>query len=499
MTPLLALTSGLASGVFLRSLFVFGWEPFAFALLLAALCAAFHFLKPRRASMLGAVFFLCAAAGMSRMALADTPLPKTFAADLRHRVSYEALVTGDPDVRDASERTEIRIEKGAAHTKALLVTRRDTALAKGDRVFVSGTLLAPEAFAGDNGRVFHYDKYLARDGVRFILDYAYARVESRAPWYSLPAALARAKHAFLRGLDAALPEPYASLAGGIVIGGKSGLGPELQGAFTRSGLVQIIVLSGYNVMVVAEWVMAFLGRFSLRRSVRALSGALALVLFVGIAGATATSIRAALMALIALYARATGRTYAASRALLLAVALMLLWNPLFLAFDPGFDLSVAATMGLIWLAPRIEARLAFVTDALWRNAIATTLAAQAAVLPLLLYFTGNLSFVAVPANLIVLPVVPLAMGFSAFAGVAGALLGGFAPLLAAVLGFPAYLLTAFLVLVANGSAALPGAALLIPAFPFWCVLVAYAALAYLASSKRFSTTLQLRFAKKAST
>ena len=63
--------------------------------------------------------------------------------------------------------------------------------------------------------------------------------------------------------------------------------------------------------------------------------------------------RAALMAFVALYARATGRTYTAGRALLFVVFLMLLWNPLYLAYDPGFGLSVAATAGIIWLAPII--------------------------------------------------------------------------------------------------------------------------------------------------
>jgi competence protein ComEC len=273
----------------------------------------------------------------------------------------------------------------------------------------------------------------------------------------------------------------------------------LQDAFTRSGLVQIIVLSGYNVMVVAEWTMALLGRLRLRRGVRAAAGAAALLLFVGIAGATATSVRAALMALIALYARATGKSYAASRALLVAVLAMLAWNPLFLAFDPGFDLSVAATAGLIWLAPRIEARLSFLADPFWKNAIATTLAAQLAVLPLLLYFTGNLSFVSIPANLAAMPLVPLAMGSSALAGIAGMLFGGFAPVVAALIGFPAYALTASLIFMANESAALPGAALLVSSFPFAFVLAAYGTLVYFASAKRFSTTLQLRFRKKAST
>ncbi len=76
-------------------------------------------------------------------------------------------------------------------------------------------------------------------------------------------------------------------------------------------------------MIVAEWVMALLALTTLRKRWSAVAGALAVLVFVGIAGASATALRAALMALIALYARATGRTYVAGRALLLVVLLML--------------------------------------------------------------------------------------------------------------------------------------------------------------------------------
>ncbi|MFM2331094.1 MAG: hypothetical protein RLZZ26_601 [Candidatus Parcubacteria bacterium] len=417
---------------------------------------------------------------------------------MHHKVTYEGVVVSDPDVRDANQRMEIEVTKGEEKTTLLAVAPRTSDVALGDRVTVTGVLLTPEPFADDNGRTFRYDKYLERDGVRFMMNFAFVNVNSSAPWYSLPAALARVKHSFLNGINATLPEPHSSLAGGIVIGGKSGLGTDVQSDFVRSGLVQIIVLSGYNVMIVAEWVMAALALTTLPRRWSALAGAVALLLFVGIAGATATSIRAALMALIALYARATGRTYAAGRALLFVVLLMLVWNPLYLVYDPGFGLSVVATAGLIWLAPLIETVLSKWKSAFWKNAVATTLAAQIAVLPLLLYDTGNLSLVSVPANLLIMPFVPLAMLFSAIAGFAGMLFGTLAPMLGIALAFPAYLANAYLLCIAHESVALPFAALTLPPFPFWLVLVAYAALVYLASSKRFSTTLQLRFAKKAS-
>lgn len=507
MSILIAIVSGFASGVFLRSLFVFSWEPMMFVILIAALLGTATFLKPRLAYTLGAVFCLFVAFGMTRATLADTPLPETFAKDIRQRVSYEGVVIADPDVRDTNQRVQIRVSKSNESTAMLAVAPRYPSVAVGDRVFVSGTLLVPEAFADDNGRVFRYDKYLQRDGVRFILNFAYLRVESPAPWHSVPAVLARVKHVFLDGIRVTLPEPHSSLASGIVIGGKSGLGNELKSAFTRSGLIHIVVLSGHNVMIVASWVIAFFifvfaraesvfGR-RIPRGASIAAGSVALILFVGIAGFSATAIRAALMALIALYARATGRTYVAGRALLVVIFLMLLYNPLYLVFDPGFGLSVVATAGLIWLAPLIELRLMRLNEFL-RSTVATTLSAQIAVLPLLLYQTGNLSFVAIPSNVVAALLVPFAMAFSYLAGFGGMFFGSLVPIFSIVIGMPAYLTTATLIWLAEVSAALPFAAFTLPPFPFWLVLVAYAGLIYFVFSKRFSTTDQLRFAKKAS-
>ncbi|MFI5260247.1 MAG: ComEC/Rec2 family competence protein [Candidatus Paceibacteria bacterium] len=524
MRVLIAITSGFASGVFLRSLFIFRWEPIAFAFLLAALLGTAAFWKPRLAYSLGAVFCLFVAFGMLRASLADTPLPSAFTGDLKQRVSYDGIVVADPDVRDANQRVEVRVSNSGTETKILVVAPRYPSIMVGDSVNVSGTLLVPEPFSDDGGRVFRYDKYLERDGVRFILNFAFIRVTRPAPWYSIPAALARVKHLFLDGLSSTLPEPYASLAGGVVIGGKSGLGKDLQDAFVRSGLVQIIVLSGYNVMVVAEWIMAALASMKISRRWSSAAGAIAILIFIGIAGASATALRAMFMAFIALYARATGRSYSASRALLFVVILMLMWNPLYLVFDPGFGLSVAATAGLIWLAPVIEKLLqergerflrvmpsavfpsgkiersqeSFSSNGFWLNAVATTLAAQVAVLPLLLYDTGNLSFVAIPANLLTMPIVPLAMGLSALAGFSGMLFHTALPIVGIVLAYPAYLANAYLIVVAQKAATFPFAAFTLPLFPFWLVLVAYATLIYIVASKRFSTTLQLRFAKKAS-
>jgi competence protein ComEC len=499
MRILVAITSGFASGVFLRSLFVFGWAPVVFTFLLAAIFAgALLSVASRRAYALGLLFFISISLGMLRAGATDTSLPERFIGQLRHRVAYDAIVISDPDVREKNQRIAIEVSSGGGAVGMLAVMPLSSNVTVGDRVRVSGTLSLPQAFETDGGRTFRYDKYLQARGIRFLVQYGSIYTVESAPWYSLPATLAHIKHAFLDGLERALPKPESALAGGIVIGGKQGLGTALTTAFTRSGLVQIIVLSGYNVMIVAEWVMALLSLFALPRRLQFFAGGAALLLFVGVAGISATAVRAAIMALIALYARATGRSYAASRALLFTVLVMVIWNPLYLVFDPGFGLSVAATAGIIWLSPLIEARLGRLRP-FWRNTIATTLAAQISVAPLLLYSIGLFSLVALPANLLVNPLMPLAMAGAAIAGVAGMTVGSFIPLIATLIGYPTLLLTRYFIFIAEKSSALPHAAVTISRFPFLLVLLAYAALVFIASSKRFSTTAQLRFEKKAST
>jgi len=507
VSVLISIVSGFATGIFLRTVLTVGWPVAAFALVLATLLAGAALRKGRRLYALGALLFVFVALGVGRTALFETPLPSTFASDLRHRVSYEGVVAGDPQFSPASVRIPVVVQRrsevpdgvGGEETGVLAIVplTRYEEVAVGERVRLTGTLGTPEPFASEGGRIFRYDKYLEARGTRFLVEYGSLWRVEPAPWYSVPAAFARVKHWFLAGLARTLPAPDSALAGGIVIGGKAGLPPEWKDAFIKTGLVQIIVLSGYNVMVVANGVASLLSFLSIRRRWATGAGVVALLFFVGVAGLSATAIRATLMAVIALYARATGKTYAASRALLVVALLMLLWNPYLLAFDPGFDLSVVATAGLVWLAPLIEAKLTFIKRG--KNILATTLAAQLAVLPLLLYETGNLSLVAVLANLLVAPVVPLAMALGAIAGTVGASLGGIVPAFAQVVGAPLHLVTSYIVFVATTSASIPGASYALPAFPFTLVVLAYAALVAIAASKRASGTRQLTLAKKAST
>ncbi|HWH16207.1 MAG TPA: ComEC/Rec2 family competence protein [Candidatus Paceibacterota bacterium] len=460
---LLACVLGFGSGTLCRSFFTLGASFILFVLLLCAICFIAWLTQKRIAYLIGSLFLVALALGVGRVALISQD------SRLLERIGEEITLTGKiveiPDVRETAQRLTLATQEGKVLAVAPLFPRAQY----GETIDVRGVIARPEPFDANGGRIFRYDQFLAKDGI-FVLvnDAQIIRVSGRSTFHDFAlGALSDVRAMFMSGLERALPEPHASLASGMLVGGKQGLGRDLLDVFTVAGLVHIVVLSGYNIMIIAEAVMRS-SSFLHRRLALAISS-LIIAAFVLAAGAGAAAVRAGIMALVALFARATGRTYDALRALGVAVILMLLYNPLLLAFDPGFQLSALATLGLIVGAPLIERRIPCIQSATLREVLATTIAAQIAVLPLLLYQTGNLSIVTLPANVLILPFVPLAMLLSFVAACMALLIPVFGP----YAGLPAYVLLSYVIGIAEFLAAAPFASVLLPAFPFLFVLVAY--------------------------
>lgn len=470
---LLAGLGGFALGLLAYSYVSFGWSGIAFALFTGCILVGLYTCRKQKSLALAGVVLIAASLGMARLELAPSELPKVFVPLVGTEGSLEGKVVAEPDLRESSQRVTMEIDEDGVKTRVLAVAPLFPEVSYGEMLRVEGLFERPEPFATDGGRIFAYDRFLAKDGVFAVVSGASLEVVGEREGFNHVLGLfPDLKRAGMNALSTALPEPHASLASGLILGGKQGLGDALLDDFVRSGLVHIVVLSGYNVMIVAEFVLRAFG-FLQKRKAAWLAGA-TIAAFVLVAGAGAASVRAGIMAGIALYARASGRTYDALRALLLAGFLMVLASPLSLAYDPGLQLSFIATLGLIFGAPLAEARLAFIKSAFLREIASATIAAQVAVLPLLLYQNGLFSIVALPANLLVLPVVPLAMLASALAGVAGFLVPGIAP----VVGLPAYGLLSYVIAFVEFSSGLPLAAFSVPAFPAYMVMVAYAAVAY---------------------
>jgi competence protein ComEC len=278
------------------------------------------------------------------------------------------------------------------------------------------------------------------------------------------------KHRFESSLEQLYPEPDTALLEGILLGERRGLPKDLQDAFVTSGLVHVVVLSGYNISIVANAVL-YATSF-LPKIIGYSFGAILMILFALMTGAGATTVRACIMGLIAILAQYLQRPAAALRALGVAAVCMALWNPLVVAYDSSFILSVLATFGLITLSPSVEKYLKWIPKYKFfdvRSIAASTIAVQIFVLPALLYFTGVLSFMALPANLLALPVVPFAMLGGFLAGVIGLV----HPVLAVPFMFVSDLLLKWMIVVAQTEHMLPYSSTVVSAIPVWVVLLVY--------------------------
>jgi len=469
---LIAGVLGFMSGIVCRSFFVVP-TPLLFFVGVITIALFLYALHYRARALFVAITFLCFAfLGFVRMNLVPDTLPEAYVPLLESSVTFTGTVDADPDLRETTQRVVIGVSQDSSETRMLAVLPLYPRLEYGDSVRVAGTFVRPEAFDTAGGRTFAYPEFLAKDQIFSMLTSAKVIGRDTAPLLQGQPlrSLYKVRHWFEKGVSQALPEPMSALAIGLLTGGKQGLGAQLLIAFTVSGLLPIVVLSGYNVMIVAESVQRFFRFLPKRFSI--LVAAITVLLFVLASGAGASAVRAGMMAGVALFARATGRTYDALRALVFVLVLMVLLQPHILVYDPGFQFSFMATLGLILLSPRILPFLMWMKSSLIRDTLSTTIAAQLCVLPLLLYATGNLSFVAVPANLLVLPVIPLTMLFSFVAGIVGMV----APLAAPVVGIPAYALLSYIIEVARRAGEFSLSATTLDAFPFWIVLVLYVVL-----------------------
>lgn len=375
------------------------------------------------------------------------------------------------------------------------------------RISFSGKLSKPFNFSSDDGRTFDFQGYLAKDDVFY--EVRAAKVEgmhdtdpqmapsgdparSRMSRISIAVSsfLFRIKNAFVHNLNRVLGEPQGALAAGLVVGEKASLGKDLLEDFRTVGLIHIIVLSGFNITIVAAAMRRMLS--FLPRIWGIIIGGVGMVLFGVLVGGGATVVRSCFMGGIALSADIIRRDYNVLRALGFAALVMLIQNPLILLHDPSFQLSFLATLGLILLAGPIERRLGFIPDKFgMRGVIASTLATQIFVSPYILYMMGQISIIGAVVNILVLPFIPATMLFVFLTGSIGMI----SFVVSQFFGWIAHLLLSYELFMVEEFAKAPFAALHVGTFSGWYVVAFYL---LLAAIKLFSIVSQLTFAKKSS-
>jgi competence protein ComEC len=386
------------------------------------------------------------------------------------KATVEGTIVSDPVQSGAHVQADVAVSSvngTPAQGTLLAFLPPYVSAAYGQEVTLGGTLAAPASFVGDNGNTFDYPNYLRVQGVSMLL--MDAELEQVTPAkLSLRSALFTIKHAFNNSIARTLSAPKALLLEGILLGERRGLPEDLTDAFVAAGLIHIVILSGYSMSVVSEGILRALG--FLPRRWQMLCAALCMMLFVIMTGAAPTTVRACMMALVALAARYLHRTALALRSLAAVAAAMVLWNPPLILGDASFFTSVLATFGLIVFAPSIEKILRWIPQRFdMRSIITSTIAVQIFALPTLLYFTGNLSYLSVPANLLVLPLLPLVM----ITGLLTGILSFINTVLAFVPALVVTLLLQWIVLVAHAVQTLPFGFATFTSFPLWLALLMY--------------------------
>lgn len=278
----------------------------------------------------------------------------------------------------------------------------------GDRVRLKGTVEPVELAARDS-----YLYYLQRYRVVGVMDKPRMDLDV-AGSVSVLGALARLSTVLSERLAALLPEPESSFAVGLLLGQRQDMDPHLQEAFQTVGLTHIVAISGSNIALVVALFFAMFG--FLRFQWRLFWSGAGVVFFVLLVGPSAAVLRAGLMGILTLLGLAQGRRTQVYFALLWSAVLMVLWNPLVLVRDIGFQLSFAATLGILTFVPildRVFPRFPL------REELILTLSAQIMTLPFIVFYFERVSWITPVANLAVAPLIPFAMAFSALALVFG--------------------------------------------------------------------------------
>lgn len=277
---------------------------------------------------------------------------------------------------------------------------------------------------------------------------------------------------FAAGLQTALPEPAASLAAGILIGQRTTLPEQTEEDLRHVGLTHIIAVSGYNLTII---VLACRRLLAGNSKFQATAACVALLsVFLLITGSNPPVVRASIVSLLALAAWYFGRKLNPLVLLLVSAAVTVIANPIYLWGNVSWYLSFLAFFGVLVLAPLVAKRLLGEREPpLLLGVLIESACASIVVLPYILFIFGETSLVSLVANVLVVPLIPVAMLLSLFAGLAGMWL----PVLAGWIAWPAKAVLTVMLDIAHILSSVPHAFVENLSFPLGLMLASYGLLA----------------------
>jgi len=336
----------------------------------------------------------------------------------------------------------------------------------GDRVEIRGKPETPPVFPD-----FSYKDYLSRKGIYSLVRYAHVEKLGSGGGQPIYAFLYSIRSHGEQVIARILPEPQSALLVGILLGLEAGIPRAVMDDFSATGTTHIIVISGFNITIIAGLLLALSKRLvgSKRAAYVTTAGIAGYTILVG---ADPAVVRAAIMGIVYVWGLQLGRQSEALTSLIFSAVVMTLLDPWTL-WDLGFQLSFLATLSLIHFTPVLQSRFESLLARIWpgrvpseamallNDALIVTLAAQIMTTPLIVSVFGRLSLVSLLTNFLILPIQPAVMISGGVATIAGLVALPLGRLLA---WFPWLTLT-YTIRVVEWTARFPHASLDVGRFP----------------------------------
>lgn len=404
-----------------------------------------------------AVVALALASGAAGTALMQRALdgrvhwPLAAAVERRADAVLDLTLVDDPDGSRFSTRVLARVTRAVVDGRAVDAGARTLLVVASDDAGPRVGLLA----AGDEVRLRGWLRPLDGFDERLRWRHAVARFDAsdvlafRGPDDLLSRSAGAIRDTVLRGTTP-LPPTQRALVAGFLLGDTRGLPDDVLEGFRAAGLSHLLAVSGANVAFVLALAGPLLAR--LPRRGRLLAVLAVLVVFGAMTRWEPSVMRACAMAACTVVALHTGRPLRATRALAIAVAVLVAVDP-FLVHSVGFLLSCGACLGIAVLAPPIAGWLR--GPAWLREGLATTAAAQLGVAPVLLPVFGSVPLISLAANLVAMPLAAPLTTWGLTSGALGGVVGRAAPGVATVAQVPTRMLADAMLGVADAAARVP--------------------------------------------
>ncbi|MDD5696748.1 MAG: ComEC/Rec2 family competence protein [Candidatus Pacebacteria bacterium] len=344
----------------------------------------------------------------------------------------------------------------------------------GDRVEIKGKFRKPGMIED-----FDYEGFLLKDGIIGYMSFPEINVLEKNQGNGIIAFVYSFKKKMISVMEKNLSLEKEAILEATILGNTLKMGDELKEKLSLSGLNHAIAISGAHIVLFAGIIFELFLIIGLWRNQALLASIFFILFYVFFVGMPASAVWAGFMVSLIFLAQILGRRVSNLRTLIMAGFLILLFNPLVLRYDLGFQLSFFATLGIVLLGPVFNYWLRpFVKFKALREILAMTLSAQVLVLPILSLTFGYFSLVSLLSSVLVFPALPIIM-----------ILGLLFPLLGLVSSFLSWLLAmlcslflSYLVLIIDFCSLLPFSRVETPLVLFFLIYLPL--LFFLVSKKR---------------